>query len=572
MANIFLQSQNVYLGKSDATTGRKSNLHFYNFDGNAYEIQSSAFTENLKLVLIDNAYSDVQQNIKIADLEESDGIQNGEITTLENKTQYITTDANSTIFSKQINIPNGNIGFYNSSLPNNFYIKSNLASGNNIILNAGLANIDLQTQNVYLGKTDATTGRKSNLHFYNSAGDAYEIQSSAFTESLRSTVISDSYNVLQQQISITALENKTQNINSTTNATSTNMNKPLRITTNGECLRTIGNHTYWAGYDTTNTTRHFAIGKEGITSNRLMISNNTLGETVIQAGSRTGNTNLGQNKIITNSNGISLRRGGITAGDTQITVGEIGGINTDAHLYINGNGTNNITIDTGLGACNLITNTVWVGSSVAAANGRKSNINMLTSDGNNWETQSSAFTEILKSQIGTTSAKFTNASSFGVNKGKITLTRNFEIMGQTSLAIATTYNSGTSYNVGAQLNSSYPTIFDTNGKFNGSETMNFNISFELGFLCKTSSMKYFKSYIQILDTNGSPVDNTFTQGIDLISTGSTLHNVIYYNVGPFKHIITTGHQIMINTSYNFTTSNTGGYAMDSRITIERNPL
>ena len=455
--------------------------------------------------------------------------------------------------------------------------KTNLATKvssaeNNFFFNSGFANIDLQTQNVYLGKTDATTGRKSNLHFYNSAGDAYEIQSSAFTESLRSTVISDSYNVLQQQIAITALENKTQNINSTTNATSTNMNKPLRITTNGECLRTIGNHTYWAGYDTTNTTRHFAIGKEGITSNRLMISNNTLGETVIQAGTRTGNTNLGQNKIITNSNGISLRRGGITAGDTQITVGEIGATNSsDSNLYINGNGTNNISIDTGLGACNLITNTAWVGSSVAAGNGRKSNINMYDATGA-WETQSSAFTETLKSSITSTSAKFSNASSFGGNKGKITLSRNFEIMGQTSLANATTYNSGTSYNVGAQLNSSYPTIFDTNGKFNGSETMNFNISFELGFLCKTSSMKYFKSYIQILDTNGSPVDNTFTQGIDLISTGSTLHNVIYYSVGPFKHIILTGHQIILSTSYNFMTSNVGGYAMEGRITIERNPL
>ena len=47
-------------------------------------------------------------------------------------------------------------GFYNSLLPNNFYIQSNLASGNNIVLNAGLANIFLQSQNVYLGKSDAT--------------------------------------------------------------------------------------------------------------------------------------------------------------------------------------------------------------------------------------------------------------------------------------------------------------------------------------------------------------------------------------------------------------------------------
>ncbi len=63
----------------------------------------------------------------------------------------------------------------------------------------------------------------------------------------------------------------------------------------------------------------------------------------LQTGSRTGNTNLGQNKIITNSNGISLRRGGITAGDTEVIVGEIGPL-TDSHLRINGNSTNNIIL------------------------------------------------------------------------------------------------------------------------------------------------------------------------------------------------------------------------------------
>ena len=108
--------------------------------------------------------------------------------------------------------------------------------------------------------------------------------------------------------------------------------------------------------------RHFAIGKEAPASNRLMISNYTLGETVIQAGSRTGNTNLGQNKIITNSNGISLRRGGITAGDTQITVGEIGAL-TDGNLRINGTSTNNIILNSGIGEINCETNLLRVGSS-----------------------------------------------------------------------------------------------------------------------------------------------------------------------------------------------------------------
>jgi hypothetical protein len=137
-----------------------------------------------------------------------------------------------------------------------------------------------------------------------------------------------------------------------------------------------------------------------------MISNYTLGETVIQAGSRTGNTNLGQNKIITNSNGISLRRGGITAGDTEINVGEIGGL-TDGNLRINGNSTNNIILNSGIGEISCESNLLRIGSTTANANGRKSNILMYDSSRNNWETQSSAFTEVLKSQISTNASNIT---------------------------------------------------------------------------------------------------------------------------------------------------------------------
>ena len=74
-----------------------------------------------------------------------------------------------------------------------------------------------------------------------------------------------------------------------------------------------------------------------------------------------------------------------------MTVGEIGATNTsDSHFYINGNGVNNISINSGIGATNLVTNMVWIGSGTANANGRKSNTNMLDASGN-WETQSSAF-------------------------------------------------------------------------------------------------------------------------------------------------------------------------------------
>jgi hypothetical protein len=208
-----------------------------------------------------------------------------------------------------------------------------------------------------------------------------------------------------QNTAITTLQSKTQNITSATTI-STNMNRPLVISWNGECLKTNGAHTFWSGFDAGGTTRFFAVGKEGVTSNRLMFSNYTLGETVIQAGSRTGNTNLGQNKIITNSNGISLRRGGITAGDAQVTVGEIGAL-TDGNLRINGTSTNNIILSSGLGEINCESNLLRVGSTTANANGRKSNILMYDASGNNWETQSSAFTETLKSQISSNASNIT---------------------------------------------------------------------------------------------------------------------------------------------------------------------
>ena len=68
----------------------------------------------------------------------------------------------------------------------------------------------------------------------------------------------------------------------------------------------------------------------------------------LQTGSRTGNSNLGQNKIITYSNSISLRRGGLTFNDDLVTVGEIVAI-TDTNFRINGTSTNNIIIDAALG-------------------------------------------------------------------------------------------------------------------------------------------------------------------------------------------------------------------------------
>ena len=336
------------------------------------------------------------------------------------------------------------------------------------------------------------------------------------------------------------------------------MNKPLVISLNGECLKTNGAHTFWSGFDTGGTTRYFAIGKESNTSNRLMISNYTLGETVIQAGSITGNTNLGQNKIITNSNGISLRRGGITLGDTLITVGEIGPTGADNHLYINGNGVNNITINSGIGATNLITNVVWIGSGTANANGRKSNINMLDATGNNWETQSSAFTETLKASIQTNDTRLNVARDFSVNVGVPT---GFNAIGRTSLANNTAYGTATTLlDVGVLLNSSYPTLFDSGGSYIGASPARYELLFYNEYLCLNSSVRQCRSRIRIYSSantnSGSWGDNSGFGGVDY-QVNSTLNSAIIYNSAPFKFDFVTGHKIRVETVWMATTSSLG---------------
>jgi len=206
-----------------------------------------------------------------------------------------------------------------------------------------------------------------------------------------------------QNTAITDLQTKTQNMLASGSATT--MSKPLYLT-GTDILRLYGNHSYISGWSTTTSNRDWVIGTPNVNIKQLLIRNEKLEGIYLQAGSRTGNTNLGQNKIITNSNGISLRRGGITAGDTEITVGEIGAL-TDGNLRINGTSTNNIILSSGIGEISCESNLLRVGATTANANGRKSNILMYDATGNNWETQSSAFTETLKSQISTNSSNIT---------------------------------------------------------------------------------------------------------------------------------------------------------------------
>ena len=586
--------------------------------------------ENLELTDITHSNQIGYLQDETADLYNSEAMFIAQIGVLQDKTYFQTRTSTATIFSTQVNIPNGNIGFYNSSFPNNFYIQSNLASGNNIVLNSGLANTYLQSQNVYLGKTDATTGRKSNLLMLGSDGTTWETQSSAFTETHKSlinthtnqiTLLQEDFLDLQNtdsaqsaqlaslQISdttqntkiafqtlqidelyevYTVIFNKTQNITSA-NTTSTNMNKPLYITS-PEALRIYGNHGYISGWSNVTNNRDWYLGTDFANTKRVVLQNDKLEAIHLRSGSRSDNTNLGQNKIITHSNGISFRRGGITAGDALITVGEIGATSTnDTFFRINGNGTNAIALDSGLGAQYLYTNLIYAGSAITNTNtSRKSNIYMYNPAGTDWEIQSSAFTESLKSQVinataniiqlQTLNLKFSSAFGFGGSKGKIRITRNFDIIGLSvsTLLNSTLYSGSTLFNVGLAFRNTglYNDLFDATGKFVSMEGfMNFNIQFEMQFTSRNSQLKTLISRIVIRNDENTNIAGALTQfqGIQYNST-QTFHEVVYYNAS-MKHIIDYGHYIYIESSHQFTTGTLGTLtAMEGTITIERNVL
>ena len=612
-------------------------------------------------------YQDISHNIKLNELY--------------NRTRWQTTDLSSTIFTKKINLNNGNIGYVDQLYPNNFYVQSNLLSGNNIILNSGLANIFLQSQNIYLGKTDAITGRKSNLFMFDGNG-ILETQSSAFTELLKGQIIANQQNIFNLQYSdisqntniknlqssdalqnsniinlqssdtlqntniqklqysdisqnilifnlqtndtlqntaITTLQSKTQHISSA-DTTSTNMNKPIYVTSEADCVRMIGNQVFFTGWNITQTTRHFAIGKETSTGSRMIIINNMEGELLLTSGKRSGNANFGQNKIITQSTGISLRRGGRT--DAEIIVGEIGATGgasgTDANLYINGNGVNNINIDSGIGIINTVStglalsrtlnniyysggviglinsgnnvfhitsngtndiymdsgsgtttitttnninlssNTIYIGSITPAGNGYKTNLNFLEASG--YTTQSSAFTEALKQQVlsSVNSSRLDAARDFTVSVG---INTGFNAIGRTNLANSTVYGTGsTLLDVGALLNASYPTLFDAGGSYIGASPARYELLFYNEYLCLNSTVRQCRSRIRVYTSagvnSGSFLDNSGYGGIDY-TANSALHNLIVYNTSPFKFDFTTGQKIRVETIWMASTSSLG---------------
>ena len=125
------------------------------------------------------------------------------------QTQQIFPDF--TQFENPIKIINGKLGKFNLKKPLRFYIESDLEEGNDIVLNSGLGDIYLDTQNLYLGRIDIS-GITSNLFFKSFDGQTMEQQSSAFTEILKTQIGTNTGAIINLETSDTLQNNNIQSL------------------------------------------------------------------------------------------------------------------------------------------------------------------------------------------------------------------------------------------------------------------------------------------------------------------------------------------------------------------------
>lgn len=555
-------------------------------------LQTSDTSQNTRLTNIETL--NTTQNTRLTNIETLNTTQNTSITTLQNKTVFQTATSTATEFSKQINLPNGNIGYVNPGQPNNFYIQSNLASGNNIYIKSGQANILLQAQNVYLGKTDAISGRKSNLFMLASDGTTWEQQSSAFTEALKTnynnynttlTTHTSQITALQASDSaqnttlsnldstlltivnnISTLQSKTQNIFSA-NSTNTIMNKPLQIENNGESLKMIGTNTNIAGYDSTTGTRDYALGNASSSNKKINLIVDKQDSLNFISGTNASNLK-GRNDINCYSNGIKFYRGWVDAGNTLEYSGAIGQLNPSLpHFFIANNSTNPIYIDAGISSITLNSNTIWISGQIPAGNGRYSNLNMLNSTGTAWETQSSAFTETIKEQI-TTNQNNITALQNTLNNSKTAIARiNYSNGNVFLLGRTTTLNANFNYptetfvlKVGPLLNTGgYSAFFNSNGNWIYNSSQRVNFQFDMEFNGLDTGIKAMVSRFVVTSSGGGALLQSSRQGVRYNSgSGNPLYTTLYYSTGNFVFDISYGDIVSIETENWFSTSSLGG--------------
>jgi hypothetical protein len=231
-------------------------------------------------------------------------------------------------------------------------------------------------------------------------------------------------------------------------------------------------------------------------------------------------------------------------------------------LHLNGNGTNNIYINSGIGETVINANMLWVGSGTANANGRKSNIKMLDENGT-WEIQSSAFTEELKTKVLGSS----NPKSFNNGTGKIEfIAASFWWLNQaynlTTLLPSTNYTNfayASERCIGEWLNSfGYASMFDATGAYLLNDKPNLTLIFEMDFTSNFTAVQALCSKVIVKNNAGTTLTETFFQGIRKNVFGGVLdiNNMsIYYTTTPLRHILNQGDRIYVATQHYIITPN-----------------
>ena len=221
---------------------------------------------------------------------------------------------------------------------------------------------------------------------------------------------------------------------------------------------------------------------------------------------------------------------------------------------------------------------------------------MYNSTGTGWETQSSAFTESLKTQVlnsstnyTTINTKFTDVSTFwnSTGKRKIFTSTNAIIGLPDPLPATSSYSNLTTgssyYNVGILFyNGGLTDIFFSNGRYKLSTPMRFNISIELDFdsyiageppsgFGTSVPLKIMESRIRINDA-GAEIDGTMWSGLHLTGYIPSNKNIRYRLT--INCIFYYGYEIILQTYYDFTTGTSGytGARMAGTFILERQVL
>jgi len=497
-----------------------------------------------------------------------------DVSNLNTKTQNITANTTSTSMSKPLYInSNGQSNTASLELVDSFssnatsFYPNIIAGSFNHIINSGdqaivaRGTIDTETLNLTTHSSVSSGVRISPSSVVMGVGGTTSTPTNRMTCDTGAVNIHGTLNLDCGNAKITTAGNMTVGI--------------INSNASGENIKMTGNHSYIAGYDLSAGTRDYYVGTPGAGVKNLLMVNEKAGSITMYTGTDGITPSIiGRNKLNTYSTGLRLYRGGVT----EVYGGEIGLSNVGNDVFhILGSGTNDIYVDaltsgnislnvSGTRAITLNSNVLWVGSSTANANGRKSNINMYNATGTGWETQSSAFTEALKSQITTNQTNITalqNARTYAQTAiARITLT-NAQIFGRNwPLNNSTVYGTLTNnLSLGLRLNlNGYSSYFNANGEwiYNGGATQRVSIRFDGEFNSGATGITSVVSRIKITTSTGTDVIQSMKQGVRYNQGGGNpINNILYWTTGEFVCELLSGYEILLETENAFSTSGDG---------------